>query len=490
MYGFHLAKNFMLQLALQAGKAGLSLILFASFQVAHAETFNNPIIEQRADPWVYKHTDSNYYFTASVPDYDRIILRKASTIGGLSNAQEITAWTQPASGPMSGFIWAPELHFVSGKWYIYYAGSESNDIWDIRIYAIENSSSDPTTGTWVERGEVTVPGHGDTSRFFALDATTFEHGGVQYLVWAQKPPGGDSSLYIAETINPWTIDHSTVAVIAEPTLSWEREGHNVNEGPAVIKRNGRIFMTFSASATDANYKIGLLTADENANLLDRNSWQKTPTPVFQSNAANSQYGPGHSSFTVSADGSEDILIYHSRNYKEIAGEPLYNPDRATSGKVFTWNADGTPNFGVPYANGVSGYSQLKSNFSGRCADIYGWSADNGADLAQWDCHQGDNQRFAYESLTDGSFQLRSLHSNKCLDVFGRDLTDGANVVQWSCNANQNQRWTKAVKANGTFQLINNNSNKCLDVFEWNAENGASLKQWACSSYSVQEWMEN
>lgn len=455
----------------------------------NADTFTNPIVEQRADPWVYKHSDGFYYFTASVPDYDRIILRKSATLAGISSANEITAWTQPSSGPMSGFVWAPEIHYVNGAWYIYYAASESNDIWDIRVYVLENTSADPTMGNWTEKGELVVPGHGNTSRYFALDATTFEHQGTRYLVWAQVPPGGDSSLYIAETTTPWSIDHDTVTMISEPIYAWERQGHNVNEGASVLKRNGRIFMTYSASATDQNYAIGLLTADENANLLDKNSWAKNPEPVFRSNTSTSQYGPGHSSFTVSEDGTQDILIYHARDYAEISGEPLYDPNRHTKGKVFTWNSDGTPNFGVPYANGISGYASLKSAFSDRCVDVYQGGLENGTDIVQWDCSGNNFQNFAFENLGDG-YLLRSLHSNKCLDVAGQSTENGANVAQWNCWNGDNQRWVREPQGNGTFRLRNVHSNQCLDVYEWNPDNGASLKQWPCNSYSVQQWSEN
>ena len=37
--------------------------------------YNKPWILQRADPYVYRHTDGTYYFTASVPAYDGIVLR-------------------------------------------------------------------------------------------------------------------------------------------------------------------------------------------------------------------------------------------------------------------------------------------------------------------------------------------------------------------------------------------------------------------------------
>ncbi|TWD98801.1 GH43 family beta-xylosidase [Neobacillus bataviensis] len=310
------------------------------------ETLNNPIVEQRADPWVYKHTDGYYYFTASVPEYDRIEIRRAATILGLGEAGPVVAWRKHEEGPMSANIWAPEIHYIDGKWYIYYAAARADEIFDHRMYVIEKDSENPLEGTWVEKGQVKTDWES-----FSLDATTFEHKGQRYYVWAQRDPEivGNSNLYIAKMVNPWTIEGPQV-MITKPEYDWETIGFLVNEGAAVLKRNGKIFISYSASATDYNYCMGLLSADENSDLLDPASWKKTETPVFQTNVENSQYGPGHNSFTVSEDGSQDILIYHARNYRDIEGDPLWDSNRHTRAQLFTWNEDGTPNFGVPVAD--------------------------------------------------------------------------------------------------------------------------------------------
>ena len=50
--------------------------------------YNEPWILQRADPYVYCHTDGTYYFTASVPEYDRIVLRRAAHLADLADAQD------------------------------------------------------------------------------------------------------------------------------------------------------------------------------------------------------------------------------------------------------------------------------------------------------------------------------------------------------------------------------------------------------------------
>lgn len=307
------------------------------------QTLKNPIVEQRADPWVYKHTDGYYYFTASVPEYDRIEVRRSKTILGLGNAEPVVAWTKHEDGIMSANIWAPEIHFIDGKWYIYFAAARKDAIFDHRMYVIENDSQNPLEGNWVEKGQVRTAWES-----FSLDATTFFHQGNLYYVWAQKDPEieGNSNLYIAKMVNPWTLTGPQV-MITTPQYHWEKIGFLVNEGAAVLKRNGKIFISYSASATDYNYCMGLLSADEDTDLLNPKSWKKSPEPVFQTNEENSQFGPGHNSFTVSEDGSQDILIYHARNYREIVGDPLWDPNRHTRAQVFTWNEDGTPNFGTP-----------------------------------------------------------------------------------------------------------------------------------------------
>lgn len=308
--------------------------------------YKNPIIRQRADPWIYKHSDGYYYFTGSVPEYDRIELRRSRTIQDLDKAQPAVIWTKRESGPLSKHIWAPEIHFIDGKWYIYFAAAREDAPFDHRMYVLENDSENPFTGAWVEKGPIKTKWE-----TFSIDATTFEHRGKRYLVWAQKDPNiyGNSNLYIAEMENPWTIKGEQV-MLSKPEFPWETIGFWVNEGPAVLKRNEKMFMTYSGSATDANYAMGMLTADESSDLLNPASWRKSRSPVFQSNEETGQYGPGHNSFTVTEDGKRDVLVYHARNYKEIAGDPLYDPNRHTRAQVFTWNKDGTPNFGVPEAD--------------------------------------------------------------------------------------------------------------------------------------------
>ena len=102
----------------------------------YAQTpYNMPFIPQRADPFI-THIDGQFWFTASVPAYDRIVLRRSETLAGLCSAEETTVWTAHIAGPMSKHIWAPELHRIDGRWYLYFAAGEKEDIWKIRPWLL------------------------------------------------------------------------------------------------------------------------------------------------------------------------------------------------------------------------------------------------------------------------------------------------------------------------------------------------------------------
>ena len=68
--------------------------------------YNETWIPQRADPYVYRHTDGTYYFTASVPAYDRIVLRSSRTLAGLADAEEVTVWKKHESGYERAYLGA------------------------------------------------------------------------------------------------------------------------------------------------------------------------------------------------------------------------------------------------------------------------------------------------------------------------------------------------------------------------------------------------
>ncbi|MBR5356941.1 MAG: family 43 glycosylhydrolase [Lachnospiraceae bacterium] len=307
--------------------------------------FNEPFIIQRADPYVYRHTDGTYYFTASVPEYDKIVLRKSDSLKGLKNAKEVVIWNKHESGEMSKHIWAPELHFLDGKWYIYFAAGMEEDKWRIRPFVLECEGNDPCNDKWIEKGMI-QKSDDDIYSFlsFSLDATIFENKGERYYVWAEKVAAGVgiSNLYIAKMESPTKLKTAQV-LLTTPDYDWERADIWVNEGPAVLKHDGKIFLTYSASATGECYCMGMLSIGENEDLLDPRAWVKEKKPVLSSDANKGFFGPGHNSFTKLPDGS-DVCVFHARTYKDIEGDPLYDQNRHTMLMKVEWSKDNTPIF--------------------------------------------------------------------------------------------------------------------------------------------------
>ncbi|MBB5352811.1 GH43 family beta-xylosidase [Haloferula luteola] len=312
-----------------------------------ARSWTNPLVEQRADPHVFLHSDGYYYMVATVPEYDRIELRRAKTLDGLSKADAKVIWRKHSKGDMGAHIWAPEIHAIGDHWYIYFTSAPAENIWEIRPWVLECDSANPLTGAWKEKGRIPLKWES-----FALDATTFAHHGKRYFVWTQRgeKPYDGTNIYISLMESPTRLAGDPV-MLTYPDYAWETRGHRVNEAPAVLIRHGKVFLTYSASATDANYCLGMLTADEDADLLDPKSWTKSRQPVLESDPGTKQFGTGHNSFTTTPDGQTDILVYHSRNYEVIQGDPLHNPDRATRAQAIRWTPEGQPIFGPPVADG-------------------------------------------------------------------------------------------------------------------------------------------
>lgn len=311
-------------------------------------TYHSPLVPQRADPYLYKY-NGKYYFTATCPQYDRIEIRCADTVNGIATAPARVLWTKHPMGELACHIWAPEIHYIMGKWVIYFAAGHKPGKWKIRPYALVCKGNDPMTDDWEEAGMIR-PAEGDIYPFthFSLDMTVFEHRGRWYAIWAQKfgteeadPP--ISNLYIGELETPTKLK-SYHELLSTPDYDWERRGGFwVNEGPSILKSAGKIYCTFSASATGACYCMGMLRIDENADLLDPRAWQKDRYPVFKTDESLKIYGPGHNCF-VEGDEGETLCLLHFRNYEHIVGDPLNDHNRHAHVMKVQFAPDGAPIF--------------------------------------------------------------------------------------------------------------------------------------------------
>lgn len=317
-------------------------------------TFTNPLLPSGPDPWSI-HREGFYYYMHTTGR--NLTLWRTRNIADLATAEQKVVWTPPETGPHSRNIWAPEIHHLDGRWYIYFAADDGRNP-NHRMWVLENPSPDPFEGEWVLKGKIADP-----SDRWAIDGSVFEHRGRYYFIWSGWPgaENGTQNLYIAPMANPWTLAGERV-LISTPTHPWEKVGDirranpadgpphvDVNEGPQILTRGDRLFIVYSASGcwTD-HYALGMLTASASSDLLDPASWSKSPRPVFESKPIAGVYAPGHNSFFKSPDGKEDWILYHA-NTEPGAG---CGGRRSPRAQPFTWRADGTPDFGEPVPLGV------------------------------------------------------------------------------------------------------------------------------------------
>ncbi|MFF1610011.1 family 43 glycosylhydrolase [Amycolatopsis sp. NPDC058278] len=308
-----------------------------------AATFTNPLSQHGPDPWLQYH--NGYYYLATTTWNSTITMRKSRTLGGLAAAPDTVVFTLTRPNG-AGTMWAPEFHLLTGpngpRWYLYYvAGREPYDLGTQRIHVLESAGTDPM-GPYSFKADLLDPTQDNT---WELDPSILQLDGKLYLLGTFY--NGSQPDFIRPLSNPWTAS-GTRHILSSPTYSWETVGGAVNEGAEVLQRNGKTFIVFSAShCSTPDYKLGILTYN-GGDPLQQSSWVKSAQPVFQRSAANSVFGPGHNGFFKSPDGTEDWIVYHANN--SVNGG--CDTNRTTRAQKFTWNADGTPNFGTPVALGT------------------------------------------------------------------------------------------------------------------------------------------
>jgi len=298
--------------------------------------FYNTLAAEGADPWVIRHDDGWYYLCQSMGR--NVTLRRSRTITGLAAGERKVVWSPPRGLPYSEQHWAPELHFVRGKWYVYVAADDGENA-NHRMYVLENPSADPFQGEFILKGKIFDP----ESDKWAIDGTVLNLKDKLYFIWSgwEGDVNVDQRIYIAPMSDPWTIGGARVE-LSRPTHPWEKKGGppTINEGPQTLVRGDRVFIVYSAAGswTD-HYCLGLLSAQADADLLDPASWRKSLEPVFA--GANGVVAPGHGSFTTSPDGREDWFIYHAARF------PGSGWARSIRAQPFHWTDDGQPIFGEP-----------------------------------------------------------------------------------------------------------------------------------------------
>ena len=274
------------------------------------------------DPFVVPYEDA-FLLIQTARNDRRIVIKRFTDLDRMHRYTTTVIW-KPLRGSQRGRnLWAPELHEINGRWYVYYAACDGQNE-NHRMYVLE---ADHPLGPYHWLGKVCDPRH-DT---WAIDMTILQHDGRLYGVWSGWEGENDcfpQHLYIAPMSDPCTFSGERVR-ISSPDQEWEMRIAPLNEGPQVVRneRDGKLFISYSADASwSQEYKVGLLEWT-GGSVLDPAAWKKLPRPVFT--------GGGHGCFIEAA--GERHFVYH----RKLSADPGW-ADREIVAEPYTWDAHGYP----------------------------------------------------------------------------------------------------------------------------------------------------
>lgn len=305
--------------------------------------FHNPIAKG-ADPWVIRDPQQPRYLWCKSDNDRGILIFESDDLTKLGKRHLV--WKAPDEGPYSKEAWAPELHAIGDRYYVYFAASDGDNANHL-TYVLKSKTSDPLGEYTLHGPMATGDGEdGQSPNVWAIDMTILQHNDKLFAIWSGwDQPGSDNQfLYIAPMSSPTKLSGPRVLVCDNDDHLWERiepdaSQRGLNEGPEIFQAKGKTSLLYSCGASWLpTYKLGRLELVKDDPLAD-GAWQKMPEPAFQS--TESVYGVGHSCFAQSLDGKQWWHIFHAK----VGPEPGWN--RALHLQPMNVADDGTPLLGSP-----------------------------------------------------------------------------------------------------------------------------------------------
>lgn len=208
--------------------------------------------------------------------------------------------------------WAPEVAYIDGAYWMYYSVGHG-----IAGHHLRVARAQSPLGPFVDTGVNLTP-----QETFAIDAHPFQdQDGRWYLYFARdvidaERPG--THLAVAPMETPTALAGPAVAVL-EPHADWQiyerdramygrRYDWHTLEGPSVVRRGGRYWLTYSGGAwTGPGYSVSWAVADH-----PMGPWRHAPeqAPPLLRTGDGGLIGPGHNSLTTAPDGG-DVIVFHA-----------------------------------------------------------------------------------------------------------------------------------------------------------------------------------
>lgn len=282
--------------------------------------FDNPVAVNRADPDV-AFWNGKYYFIATndADGNNSLYIRESETIEGLATAKEHLILDNDMYDNIKGLLWAPELHEICGRLYIFHAATRGEFFAEeSRLMTLKEGGNPVNKEDW-SRPERIVRMDGsqlcEEGKEITLDMTCFEWEGDHYVIWSQRqflPKDLGAWLYIAKLNpqKPWMLASEPV-VLSKPDYGWGNNHTFVEEGPFALVNGDTLYITFSAAAVDVSYVVSYLSIKKGQNLLNPAEWIKNNYPILTARSVKGEYGTGHNAYVIDESGTV-WNTYHAR----------------------------------------------------------------------------------------------------------------------------------------------------------------------------------
>ncbi len=304
-----------------------------------AKGYGDPVIFPWEGKWYYVSTNDNLNDVG-------IYVREASDVSGLfdESIQERLILPYDPERGLEQTFWAPEFHVIGGELYLLFAVSGHSWGPQCHMMKLKKGGRIIDADAWEDPVRVLRKDGSPLAQGpITLDMTYLKTKTGSYVLWSYRegigtPLDSGSMIFIATTDErrPWMLTSDPV-LLTRPLYGWENVAGTINnEGPYAFQKDGRVYVTYSGgSANGYTYALGLLTADEDADLLQPSSWKKSGTPVLTFRSVDHEYGPGHNSFFTLG---EDLMIaYHAET-------GLHESLRCDGIRRVHFRKDGTPYF--------------------------------------------------------------------------------------------------------------------------------------------------
>jgi beta-xylosidase len=262
-----------------------------------------------ADPFVLRLPDGGYvaYGTNEIVDGSGAFeaLTSPDLIGWRSRGTVL-----PKLPPDSGDqYWAPEVSFADDAYWMYFSIGHG-----IAGHHIRVARSESPLGPFVDLGVNLTP-----DERFAIDPHPFvDDDGSRYLFFARDVLEGERvGTHLAVAPMPSPTELGAIVPALAPSAHWQlyeagrdmygaRYDWHTLEGPSVVRRHGRYWMTYSGGAwTGPGYGVSWAVAES-----PLGPWADGTGTILST--SDGLIGPGHNSLVVTPAG-EDAIAFHAWN---------------------------------------------------------------------------------------------------------------------------------------------------------------------------------